>query len=243
MIATFPDYSWVTLAEYGLVHRMGQRQLRAEDGHTFGVYEALPREEPKGGVVVIQEIFGVNAHIREVADGYASDGYAALAPALFDRVERTVELGYDAVGMDRGRKLAFSGLSREDALRDLQATVEEAGKYGQVGVVGYCFGGLMAWLAACRLEGIACVSAYYGGGIAAESDATPKCPVVMHFGELDAHIPMTDVERIRRAQPAVPVHTYPADHGFNCDHRQSFHAASAAKARERTAVLFRDAIR
>lgn len=219
---------------------MGQRQLRAADGHTFGIYEAVPGDEPRGGVVVIQEIFGVNAHIREVVDSYAAEGYAALAPALFDRVERDVELGYDQTGMGRGRELAFDGLSRDDTLRDLQAAIEEAGKYGNVGVVGYCYGGLMAWLAACLCDGVACASAYYGGGIANELAQSPKCPVIMHFGELDAHIPMTDVERIRQTLSDTPVHVYAADHGFNCDHRGSFDAPSAATARQRTLALFRE---
>ena len=224
---------------------MGQhRQLRAADGFAFDVYEALPDGEPKAAVVVIQEIFGVNAHIREVADGFARDGYAALAPAVFDRVERGVELGYDADGMGRGRDLAFNGLVQEDTLRDLQATVEEAGKYGSVGVVGYCYGGLMTWLSACELDGIACASAYYGGGIAgtlerAPGEArSPKCAMAMHFGALDAHIPLSDVDAIKAALPEVPVHVYDADHGFNCDHRGSYHAESAALARERTIALF-----
>ena len=224
---------------------MAQRQVRAADGYAFGVYEALPSGEPKGGVVVIQEIFGVNAHIREVAEGFAAEGYAALAPALFDRVERGVELGYDAEGMGRGRDLAFQGLKQEDALQDIQATVEEAGKYGPVGVVGYCYGGLMTYLASARLSGIACASAYYGGGIAGalgdapvEEERKPKCPIVMHFGALDAHIPLADVERIKQALPDVPVHVYDADHGFNCDHRGSYHAESAALARKRTIALF-----
>ena len=219
---------------------MGQRQLRAADGHAFGVYEALPEGDPRGGLVVIQEIFGVNAHIREVADGYAAEGYAALAPALFDRAERDVQLGYDATGMSRGMDLAFGRLDMEQTLRDLQATVEEAGKYGRTGVVGYCYGGLMTWLCACQLAGVSCASAYYGGGIAGNLDNQPKCPVVMHFGELDAHIPMADVERIRQALPGVDVHVYPADHGFNCDHRSSFHAPSAARARQRTLELLRE---
>lgn len=219
------------------------RQLRAADGFAFGVYEAAPAD-PKGAVVVIQEIFGVNAHIREVADGYAADGYAALAPALFDRVQRGVELGYDADGMGRGRDLAFNGLAQDDALRDLQATVEEASKFGPVGVVGYCYGGLMTWLAACELDGIACASAYYGGGIAGTLEREPgearlpKCPMVMHFGALDAHIPLSDVERVKAALPDVPVHVYDADHGFNCDHRGSYHAESAALARQRTLAIF-----
>ena len=218
---------------------MGHRQLRAADGHTFGLYEAVP-DEPRGGVVVIQEIFGVNAHIREVVDSYAAEGYAALAPALFDRVERGVELGYDQAGMSRGRELAFAGLSRDDTLRDLEAAVEEAGKYGHVGVVGYCYGGLMTWLATCHVHGIACASAYYGGGIANELAQTPNCPLMMHFGELDAHIPLSDVHRIREALPNTPVHVYPADHGFNCDHRGSYHAPSADTARRRTLALFRE---
>ena len=219
------------------------RQLRGADGFAFDVYEAAPAD-PTGAVVVIQEIFGVNAHIREVADGFAADGYAALAPALFDRVQRGVELGYDADGMSRGRDLAFNGLAQEDALRDLQATVEEAGKYGPVGVVGYCYGGLMTWLAACELDGIACASAYYGGGIAGTLERAPgearrpQCPMVMHFGALDAHIPLSDVERVAAALPDVPVHVYDADHGFNCDHRGSYDAESAALARQRTLALF-----
>ena len=223
---------------------MGLRQLRAADGYAFGIYEALPADAPKGAVVVVQEIFGVNAHIREVADGFAADGYAALAPALFDRVQRGVELGYDADGMQRGRALAFDGLAQEDALRDLQATVEEASKYGAVGIVGYCFGGLMAYLASCRVDGLACASAYYGGGIAnvvgdeANAENTPRCPTIMHFGSLDAHIPLTDVERIKRALPEVPVHVYDADHGFNCDHRASYDEDAAHLARQRTLELF-----
>ena len=217
---------------------MAVRQLRAADGFAFGIYEALPAGEPCGAVVVVQEIFGVNAHIREVADGYAADGYAALAPALFDRAERNVELGYDEAGVRKGRDLAFNHVDREAALRDLQATVEEAGKYGRAGMVGYCYGGLMTWLAACELEGLACASAYYGGGIAGTLDRAPKCPLVMHFGKLDVHIPLADVDKVKAALPEVDVHLYDADHGFNCDHRASHDAAAAALARQRTLALF-----
>ncbi len=219
---------------------VANRQLRAADGFTLAAAEALP-EDPnnaKGGVVVIQEIFGVNGHIREVCEGYAKAGYAVLAPHIFDRVERGVELGYEEADMGRGIDLAFSRLNREHTLLDLQAAVDEAGKHGKVGVVGYCFGGLLTWISACELEGIACASAYYGGGIAGELNRSAKCPVIMHFGELDAHIPMPDVERIRAALANVAVHVYPADHGFNCDHRGSHHAPSAATARGRTLALF-----
>ena len=218
---------------------MANRQLRAVDGFAFNAYEALP-PLPVGAVVVVQEIFGVNAHIREVADGFAAAGYATLAPALFDRAERGVELDYDADGMARGRDLAFNVSDRQAMLLDLQATVEEAGKYGNVGMVGYCFGGLMTWLAACELSGLACASAYYSGGIANTLDRAPKCPLVMHFGALDKHIPLTDVKKIESALPDVPIHVYDADHGFNCDHRESYHEASAALARQRTLALFQE---
>ena len=218
---------------------MAQRQLRAADGFAFGVYEALPAGEVRGAIVVVQEIFGVNAHIRQVADSFAAEGYAALAPAVFDRVERDVELGYDDDGFRRGRALAFDKQDVDATLRDLQAAVEEAGKYGKVGMVGYCYGGLLTWLSACAFDGLACASAYYGGGIAGSlDDRAPKCPLVMHFGALDAHIPLSDVDKIKAALPDVPVHVYDADHGFNCDHRDSHDAAAAALARERTLALF-----
>jgi carboxymethylenebutenolidase len=218
---------------------MGQRQITAADGFTFNTYEALPAGRPKGAVVVIQEIFGVNAHIRSVADGYAQDGYVALAPALFDRVERNVELGYtDPDEFQKGIRLAFQDLRLQDALQDLQATVNAGAAYGKVGVVGYCFGGLLTWLSACELNGVAAASSYYGGGIAKQLERQPKCPLIMHFGERDMHIPMSEVEALRKAHPGIPVHVYAADHGFNCNVRGSYDAASAALARQRTLELF-----
>ncbi len=219
---------------------MGERiQLRAVDGFTFGGYRAMPANKPRGAVVVIQEIFGVNAHIRAVADGFAAAGYAAVAPQIFDRVERDVELGYDGAAMTRGVEIARGKLKMEQTLLDLQASIEDASRFGNVGVVGYCFGGLLTWLAACDLKGVAAASAYYGGGIAGQLEREPKCPTVMHFGELDAHIPMTDVDKIRARHPEVTVHVYAADHGFNCDHRASFDAPSAEVALTRTLDLFK----
>lgn len=218
---------------------MGQRQLTAADGHTFDAYEALPSGTPKGGVVVIQEIFGVNKHIREVVDGYAADGYAAIAPAIFDRVEANVELGYtEQADFDKGLKLAFQDLRMEQTLQDLQAAIDAMAAHGGVGVVGYCFGGLLTWLSACELNNVAAASAYYGGGIAGEVGRSAKCPVMMHFGEKDAHIPMSEVETVRKGQPDVQVFVYDADHGFNCDHRASYDATSAATAKERTLAFF-----
>lgn len=218
---------------------MGRRELTASDGFTLGAYEVLPEGNPKGGLVIIQEIFGVNKHIREVVDGYAAEGYAAIAPQIFDRVESNIELGYtDQTEFDKGLKIAFEDLQMPNTLKDLQAAVDALSGCGRVGVVGYCFGGLLTWLSACELSGVSAASSYYGGGIANEAGRTAKCPVIMHFGEKDAHIPMTDVEKIRQAQPDVPIFVYDADHGFNCNHRESYDAPSAAAAKERTLTFF-----
>ena len=211
-----------------------QRQLRAEDGFTLGAYEAMPEGEPKGAIVIIQEIFGVNSHIREVVDGYSRDGYAVIAPQIFDRAQRDVELGYEPDDMGAGMKLAFNDTDRDKTLLDLQAAVEEAGKWGSVAVIGYCYGGLLTWLSACNLRGVSAAIAFYGGGIVGEKDQSARCPVMMHFGELDAMIPADQVADIRAAQPDVTVHTYEADHGFNCSHRASFNEDAAKLARQRT---------
>ena len=218
---------------------MGHRiELRAADGFELGAWESTPAGVPKGSVVVIQEIFGVNNHIREVVDGYAEAGYAAVAPQIFDRVEPNIELGYEEADMGQGIELAFQKLQMPNTLADIQAAIDHASAHGKVGVVGYCFGGLLTWLAACELSGVAAASSYYGGGVAGEAARSPNCPVIMHFGELDAHIPLSDVDKVKAAQPDVPVYVYAADHGFNCDHRGSFDAPSADLARQRTLAFF-----
>ena len=218
---------------------MGQRiELSAADGFQLGAWESAPTGKPKGGVVVIQEIFGVNSHIRQVVDGYGEAGYAAVAPQIFDRVEADIELGYEEADMGRGIELAFQKLQMPNTLADIQAAIDHAAAHGPVGVVGYCFGGLLTWLAACELNGVAAASSYYGGGVAGEAERSPKCPVIMHFGELDAHIPLSDVDKVKAAQPDVPVYVYSADHGFNCDHRGSYDAPSADLARQRTLAFF-----
>ncbi len=238
MVASQPYEETMIMGDF-----TGQKvQIRSQDGFALGAYQAQPADEPKGAVVVIQEIFGVNAHIREVVDGYASAGYFAIAPQIFDRVDRDVELGYEQEDMGKGIEIAFQKLDRELALADIQAAIEVAGVHGKVGVVGYCFGGLLTWLAACELDGVSAASSYYGGGVAGEVSRTAQCPVIMHFGELDAHIPMTDVEKVQAAQPEVTVHVYPADHGFNCDHRASYDANAAELARSRTLELFAGAL-
>lgn len=219
-----------------------QRQLHAEDGFTLGAYEALPEGEPRGGIVIIQEIFGVNDHIRAVVDGYADEGYAVIAPQIFDRAQRDIELGYEQEDMGKGMQLAFSDTDRAKTLSDIQAAVEEIGKWGKVAVIGYCYGGLLTWLSACNLRSVACAVSFYGGGIAGEKEQTARCPVMMHFGELDAMIPMSDVESVKAAQPDAQVFTYDADHGFNCDHRASYNEDAAKLAKQRTLEFLADSI-
>ena len=213
-------------------------QLTSSDQHPFNAYLAEPSEAVRGAVIVIQEIFGVNAHIREVCDSYAAAGYRALAPALFDRVEPGIELGYGGADMMQGVEIARGKLRREETLLDLQAAIDYLGSDQKTGVVGYCFGGLMSWLVACELKGIACAVSYYGGGVSGEMERTAKVPVIFHFGKLDAHIPMEQVSAVEQACPDSEVHVYDADHGFNCNHRASFDAAAADLARQRSLDFF-----
>ena len=219
-----------------------QIELKADDGHVFAAYVAEPAGKPKGAVVVIQEIFGVNSHVRSVADGYAKDGYLAVAPAMFDRVERGVELGYSDGDMQRGSKLkaAVEALPAPGVLADVQAAIDHAGSAGKVGIVGYCWGGLLSWRAACLADGLSAAVTYYGGGMtgAAESARKPKVPVLAHFGEQDRHISVESVQAFRQKHPEVEVHTYPAQHGFNCDQRGSYDEAAAKLARERSIAFF-----
>ncbi len=179
----------------------------------------------------------MNAHIRSVADRYAGQGYVVIAPALFDRVTKGVELGYDPDGIQAGSTLAKQ-IKRADTMKDVAAAVAALKAAGRVGVVGYCWGGTLAYAAACELP-VAAAVGYYGGGIAAMLDETPKVPTMLHFGEQDGHIPMSDVEKIKAADAAVQVFTYPAGHGFNCDARGSYDEASATEALERTLPLLR----
>ena len=213
---------------------MGEiNRLTASDGHELAAYVAEPEGEPRGGVVVIQEIFGVNSHIRAVADGFAADGYKAIAPALFDRIEPGVELGYDPDSVAQGRELK-GRMDWDSPLLDIRAAVDALSGL-KTGIAGYCWGGSLAWLAATRLDGIAAAVCYYGGQINDFRDESAKCPVLMHFGSKDGSIPMDAVEAIRTAQPDIPIHVYEgAGHGFNCDQRGSYDANATATARQRT---------
>ena len=217
----------------------GMIELVASDGFKLSAYRADPDGTPRGGLVVVQEIFGVNSHIRSVCDGYAADGYLAIAPALFDRYERDVDLGYSPDDIAKGRVL--KGKAANDvALRDVAAARDTAAEAGKVGIVGYCWGGLITWLAASRLPGFACAVPYYGGGMPDAIGETPRCPVMAHFGEWDQMIPVAAVDKLKAAHPDIEVFIYAADHGFNCDQRASYDPISAKLARERTLEFLRE---
>ncbi|RRA47228.1 dienelactone hydrolase family protein [Acidipila sp. EB88] len=209
-------------------------KLQAADGHTLDAYVASPEGTPKAAVVILQEIYGVNHHIRSVADRYAAEGYLAIAPALFDRYERGFEAEYTSEGSQRGMAI-YGQLDFDLAVADTRAAVEYArDEYKtKVGVVGFCLGGSLAWVAAAELPVSAAVG-YYGGLIAERNELQPQAPVMLHFGLQDDHIPQTGVEAIRVAHPAVPVYLYEAGHGFNCDERGSYNEAAANEARART---------
>lgn len=208
-------------------------QLAAKDGHKLGAYVAEPAGKPRGAMVVLQEIFGVNHHIRAVADRFAGEGYCVVAPALFDRLQEGIELGYGPDDIAEGRDLRAK-IELDKTLLDVQAAIDEARRYGKVAVVGYCWGGSLAYLAATRLEGLACAVGYYGGMIAEHRNEKVRVPTILHFGDSDASIPMSDVEKIREAHPDIPIYVYSAGHGFSCDERASFEPKSHQLALERT---------
>jgi carboxymethylenebutenolidase len=210
-------------------------ELTAADGHHLSGYLAQPAAEAHGGIVVIQEIFGVTRHIRAVADQYAAAGFLALAPALFDRVEPNVDVPYSDVQKGFRYKQA---MNNDTVLLDLAAAALHASSAGKVGVVGFCWGGTLAYLAAAKLEIDAAV-AYYGGGIERLLDQKPRVPVQFHFGEKDAHIPLSAVAQIKAAYPQGVYHLYPAEHGFNCNDRASFEPKSAQLAFERSLEFLR----
>ncbi len=244
----------------------------SKDGFILPAYVALPGRKPKGSIVVLQEIFGVNSHIRNVVDQFAKAGYLAVAPATFHRIKEGVELGYTAEDMAAGVALKAAVEARKSpdnnpitplVMLDIQATINYAAtaakmstmdtvlssgnpaKGGKVGVVGYCWGGLLTWRAACMLEGIGAAVPYYGGGmtVGPEAARTPQCPVMCHFGDQDKHITMETVNAFKAAQKNVEVNVYAADHGFNCDQRGSFSAAAAELAFERTLDFFGNFVR
>jgi carboxymethylenebutenolidase len=217
-------------------------ELIAPDGHKLDAYVSEPPGKPCGVVIVVSEIFGVNEHIRAVADGYAADGYLAVAPALFDRVTRHYEAGYTqpeiAAGVEVMKKIDW-----DTALKDVSAAIAFGKSAGKAGIVGYCWGGAVAWTAAARLSGLTCAVSYYGGAIPSLLTEKPQIPVMLHFGETDQSIPVEKAREVVTSFPEAESFFYPAGHGFNCDQRGSYDQASAELARTRTLAFFRKHLR
>jgi carboxymethylenebutenolidase len=212
-------------------------RLTTRDGATIGAYKAVPTAKPQAAIVVLQEVFGVNHHIRKVADGFATAGYVTIAPALFDRAQPDVELGYGPDDIKKGMELR-SKITLDQSLADIEAAVAAVADAGLVGIVGYCWGGSLAYAAATRLDGLSAAVCYYGSNIASMANRQLRVPVEFHFGEKDKSIPPEDVDKIRAAHPDSAIFVYPAGHGFNCDARESFDQASADLARARTLEFF-----
>jgi carboxymethylenebutenolidase len=226
------------------MRKMGEMvRLHAKDGHTLDAYAVQPGVPATAGLVIVQEIFGVNAHIRAVAERYADDGFITIAPALFDRVERGVDMGYEGADVQRGMQLAGK-FDPERAMDDIAAAVEWLRGFGDidVGVVGYCLGGTLAWLSAARLPIDAAVG-YYGGNITKYLGERPKVPVILHFGEQDKHIPASDVDKIAEAHREVQIFRYPAGHAFNRAGSAGYDASSVERARERTLAFLHEHLR
>lgn len=210
--------------------------ITSADGFAFDAYRAEPEGPVRGGIVVIQEIFGVNSHIQSVVDRYAAAGYLAIAPALFDRAEKNVNLGYEPADLAAGMAIASDKMDFTLALADTVATGKAAAIAGKVGIVGYCLGGTVAAAAALHCgDTFAASASYYGGGTAGMvGNGVPVMPLMVHYGALDTYIPMSDVDKVKSAWPAAEVHVYDADHGFHCDQRGSFSAVPAGMAQART---------
>jgi carboxymethylenebutenolidase len=211
--------------------------LRASDGHPLSAHRIDPLGTPRGGIVVIQEIFGVNAHIRATAARFASAGYVTIAPAFFDRIEPGIELGYEQTDVDRGRQL-IGELTPEQVHADLQAAIDALRDCGPVGIVGYCWGGSVVWRAAHHLQGIARAVSYYGSRIVNHMDERPKVPLQMHVGTHDASFPIEKVRELGQHYPELEIHEYDAGHGFDCDHRSSYDSTASAHAMQRSLAFF-----
>ena len=206
--------------------------LMARDGHEFSAYLAPPAGAPRGAVVVLQEIFGVNNHIRGVAEQYAAAGFLAIAPALFDRIGRNIELGYGPKDLEQGTGYRLQ-IEEAKALLDIGAAVNVVRHAGRVALVGYCWGGQLTWVGAGALKVQAAVG-YYTSRIWEKLERVPTCPVMLHYGERDMNIPLERIEQVRASHPTAQIFMYPADHGFNCEARGSYDAPSATLAWTRT---------
>jgi carboxymethylenebutenolidase len=208
--------------------------LAAADSHKFSAYVAEPSGKPKGALIVVMEIFGVNSHVKRVTDEYAGDGYLAIAPAFFDRVQRGLDIGYTPQDIEVGRGI-MQKMKLEDALKDVDAAKQHVASAGKTGIIGYCWGGSLSFKSACNVNGLACAVAYYGGAIPSLINEKPKCPVMFNWGETDASIPLEKAKQVAEAHKDQIHYFYPgAGHGFNCEQRGSYNAEAAKLARNRT---------
>jgi len=214
-------------------------KMKMSDGAEIGAYHVQPEGKRRGGLVLIQEIFGVTDHIKECCDGYAADGYEVLAPALYDREAPGLQASYTPDDIQKCIKIAREQHPLDLSLADTQVCIDALKDKGPVFITGYCYGGSISWLAACRLNGLSAASGFYGSLVPATANEQPKCPVILHFGEHDHGIPMEGVEKVKAAHPEVPVYVYDAGHGFNSDRRADYNEAAATLARQRTLDLFR----
>jgi carboxymethylenebutenolidase len=213
--------------------------MTMSDGAAIGVYRVEPAGARRGGLVLIQEIFGVTEHIREVSDGYAADGYEVLAPALYDREEPNFQASYSPEDVQKAIRIARGEHPFDLSIKDTQVCIDALKGKGAVFITGYCYGGSVTWAAACRLNGLSAASGYYGGAIAQMAEETPKCPTILHFGKHDHGIPLEVADKVKALHPEVEVYIYDAGHGFNSDRRTDYNEACAKLARERTLALFR----
>jgi carboxymethylenebutenolidase len=215
------------------------RQMRMSDGAEIGVYHVEPVGPRRGGVVLIQEIFGVTDHIKEQCDVYAAQGYEVLGPSLYDREAPGFQVGYGPEDMQKASRIARQDHPFDLSVKDTQSCIDALKDRGEVFIVGYCYGGSVAWAAACRCSGLSASSSYYGGKIGETAEENPLCPTILHFGRHDTHIPLEIAERVKRLHPDVMVYLYDAGHGFNSDRRSDYNETAAKLARERTLELFR----
>ena len=211
-------------------------ELTAADGQEISAYRADPDGDAKGGVVVIQEIFGLNGHVRDVCDRLASEGYVALAPALFNRIKLGIELGYSEEDLQEGFGY-MQEVGNDTPMQDIQAAADALKSVGNVGAVGFCWGGQLAWLTAKNVD-VDCVVGYYGVAIHDTLEPAPNCPVLLHFADKDVFVPPEAADKVRAAYPDMPIYNYPANHGFNCDRREDYDQPSAEQAMARTLAFF-----
>lgn len=215
------------------------QKMRMSDGAEIGVYRAEPIGPRRGGLVLIQEIFGVTDHIREQCDLFAAQGYEVLGPSLYDREEPGFEVGYSAEDVQKAIRIARGQHPFTRSVEDSQCCIDALREKGPVFITGYCYGGSVTWAAACRCSGLAAASGYYGGMIAEMAEENPRCPTILHFGRHDHGIPTEEVEKVKRLHPDVMIYLYDAGHGFNSDRRADYNETAATLARERTLELFR----